>query len=218
MHKLLVIHHTPDDPAGARTYYRDTHMPLAARTPGLLSCRFSLSPVAPDGSTPFFCVYEATFASARAMADAFSTEPARAVVADAANFATAGSIVQHFDVGPLHPSGSALPDEAELHKVLVLHRMPADREASASYYRDRHMPLAARTPNQLACRYSLDPVGMDGSKDYFCVYEGFFASRDAMVQGLGTEIGQGVVKDSANFADRGSIVLNYRLEAYPIPG
>lgn len=219
MHKLIVLHYITDDPQEARRYYRDIHMPIAARTPGLQSCRFSLAPVAPDGSTPFFCVYEATFASGEAMAEAFKSDIAREVVADAANFSFAGSIVQHFDFEPYPPDANTTPQhEAKLHKVLVLHRMPQNPEEAREYYLNSHLPLAAKTPGQLWCQYSFNPVGMDRSTEFFCVYEGFFPDKEAMISGLKTGIGQQVVADAANFADNGSIVLNYQLENYPICG
>jgi len=110
MHKLVVLHYTPDNPEEARRYYRDVHIPIAAQTPNLRSCRFSLAPRAMDGSEPFFCVYEATFDSREKMDEAFRTEIGQRVVADAANFASAGSVVIHYELEEFPIAGGTTGD------------------------------------------------------------------------------------------------------------
>jgi uncharacterized protein (TIGR02118 family) len=37
MHKLVVLYPKPDDPEQFKTYYRDTHVPLVKKIPGLKS-------------------------------------------------------------------------------------------------------------------------------------------------------------------------------------
>jgi len=43
VHKLIVLYGHPKDPAHFRRYYVETHLPLAARLPGLKGSRYSFA-------------------------------------------------------------------------------------------------------------------------------------------------------------------------------
>ena len=50
MHRLLVIYPRPTDPDHLRSYYEDTHLPLAAKFPGLRGYRYSFDVAAAGAS------------------------------------------------------------------------------------------------------------------------------------------------------------------------
>jgi len=49
MHRLLVLYPPPSDPDHFRSYYEDTHLPLAAKLPGLRGYRYSVDVAAGEG-------------------------------------------------------------------------------------------------------------------------------------------------------------------------
>jgi len=99
MYKLLVLYGHPKDETHFRDYYLNKHLPLAAKTPGVKNPRFSFD-VAAVGSdrTPYFCIYEAEFDSAEAMAAAFASPEGQATAADLPNYATGGATMLHFPI------------------------------------------------------------------------------------------------------------------------
>ncbi len=95
MHKLVVLYPQPTDPTAFVEYYESTHLPLAARLPGLAAWRYStdIAPP-PDGSpAPYFAVFEAEFADAAAFRAAMASPEGRAVAADVPNYATGGAVL-----------------------------------------------------------------------------------------------------------------------------
>lgn len=95
MHKLIVLYPEPSDRAAFEAYYRETHLPLCAKLPGVQSISFSIGIGAP-GSTPYFAVFEATFADEAALSAAMASPEGQAVEADVPNYATAGATVLTF--------------------------------------------------------------------------------------------------------------------------
>jgi len=76
MHKLVVLYPPPADPEAFRTYYTETHLPLAAKLPGLRAYRYAFDVGSPAGDSPYFCIFEADFDDAAAMGA--SMAPSRA--------------------------------------------------------------------------------------------------------------------------------------------
>ena len=70
MHRLLVLYPPPSDPDHFRSYYEDTHLPLAAKFPGLRGYRYSFDVAAGEGESPYYCVFEADFDDAAALSAA----------------------------------------------------------------------------------------------------------------------------------------------------
>ncbi len=97
MHRLTVLYHPPADPGHFREYYVGTHLPLAAKLPGLVKMEYSLD-VAGIGESPYFAVFHADFESAEAMAAAMGSDEGKAVAADVANYATGGFERLHYDL------------------------------------------------------------------------------------------------------------------------
>jgi 4-carboxymuconolactone decarboxylase len=108
MHKVLVLYPQPKDPAHFKKYYEETHLPLAAQMPGLLSSRYAFSPEGITGASPYFCIWEGEFASADSMAAATQSPIGQKVTADIPNYATGGVVILHYDVkSPSHGSNGA---------------------------------------------------------------------------------------------------------------
>lgn len=96
MYRLTVLYPPPADPERFRSHYLSTHLPLAAKLPGLRAMRYSLEVSAVEGDSPYFAVWEGEFDSAADMAAALSSEEGRAVVADVPNYATGGAQIIHY--------------------------------------------------------------------------------------------------------------------------
>ncbi|GAA4671667.1 EthD family reductase [Gordonia humi] len=91
MYRLTVLYNQPTDPAAFDEYYANTHMPLAAKLPGLRSAAVSKGDTL-DGSTPdVYQVSELYFDSKTDLVAALTSEQGQAVSADVANFATTGA-------------------------------------------------------------------------------------------------------------------------------
>ena len=98
MHRLLVLYPPPSDPDHFRSYYEDTHLPLAAKFPGLRGYRYSFDVAAAEGESPYFCVFEADFDDAAALSAARASPEGQAVRADVPNYATGGAVVLNYEL------------------------------------------------------------------------------------------------------------------------
>ena len=98
MRRLLVVYPPPSDPDHFRSYYEDTHLPLAAKFPGLRAYRYSFDVAAAEGESPYFCVFEADFDDAAALQAARESAAGQAAVADVPNYATGGAISLDYEV------------------------------------------------------------------------------------------------------------------------
>lgn len=107
MHKLVVLYGKPADPEHFRRHYKEVHVPLAKKVPGIRTMRYSLdvAGVPPDPKLAglehdfdVFCVFEAEWDDLNAMLAAVGSPEGEAVVSDVANYATGGYIRFHYDV------------------------------------------------------------------------------------------------------------------------
>lgn len=98
MHRLLVLYFPPSDPDHFRSYYEDTHLPLAAKFPGLRGYRYSFDVAAGEGESPYYCVFEADFDDAAALRAARESPEGQAVRADVPNYATGGAVVLDYEL------------------------------------------------------------------------------------------------------------------------
>ena len=99
MHKFVVLYGHPEDPEHFRSYYEGTHIPLAARLPGLKAWRYSFDVASPDqDEPPYFCIFEGEFESAEAMGEAMGGEYGRKVGADVPNYATGGATILTYPI------------------------------------------------------------------------------------------------------------------------
>lgn len=98
MHKILVLYGPPAAPEHFRRYYEETHLPLAARLPGLLGMRHAFEVQGIGAPSPYFCIWEGDFADEAAMGAAMQSEIGQAVAADTANYASGGLTLLHYAV------------------------------------------------------------------------------------------------------------------------
>ena len=97
MAQVLVLYNHPEDPAAFDRYYRQTHIPLAQRIPGLRSYVISAGPVqALAGSAPYL-VAVLTFNSMADLSAALASPEGQAAAADLPNFASGGATLLIYD-------------------------------------------------------------------------------------------------------------------------
>lgn len=101
MHKVVVLYPHPEDPAAFEEYYRNTHLPLAKKLPGMIDCRFSLTVGAGPAESPYFAVFEADFPDGATLGAAMASPEGQAVQADVPNYATGGALVLDYEVEQL---------------------------------------------------------------------------------------------------------------------
>ena len=98
MHRLLVLYLPPTDPDHFRTYYEATHIPLAARIPGLRGYRYGFDVAAAEGESPYFCVFEGDFDDASALSAGLGSTEGQAALADIPNYATGGVVALNYEL------------------------------------------------------------------------------------------------------------------------
>lgn len=96
-HRLLVQYGQPADASAFDQHYRDVHVPLAQKIPGLV--RFTTAhphSLSPDAAP--YLVAELDFESEATFGAGLQSVEGQATAADVANFATGGASMSHFDV------------------------------------------------------------------------------------------------------------------------
>lgn len=91
MAQILVLYNTPADPAAFDRYYRDVHLPIAKRIPGLRSYSISSGPVQALAGTAPHLVAILTFDSMADLKAALVSPEGQATAADVPNFASGGA-------------------------------------------------------------------------------------------------------------------------------
>ena len=87
MVKVIAVYSPPDDMAAFEKHYRDVHMPLAMKLPGLRRCELSWVKHALGGDPRYFLVGELYFDDAAALQRALTSPEGEATAADVASFA-----------------------------------------------------------------------------------------------------------------------------------
>ena len=101
-HRLLVQYGRPTDPSAFDQHYRDVHVPLAQKIPGVV--RFDIGHAnALDGDTAPYLVAVLDFASAEAFASGMGSPEGTAAAGDVPNFATGGASMSHYDIEDFTP-------------------------------------------------------------------------------------------------------------------
>jgi uncharacterized protein (TIGR02118 family) len=81
--RFVAVYETPDDPAAFERHYREVHVPLAQKLPGLR--RYTLSrDVTPLRGSPFYLVASLDWDSLPELEAAFASAEGAATAADAA--------------------------------------------------------------------------------------------------------------------------------------
>jgi uncharacterized protein (TIGR02118 family) len=91
MMKLAVLYGHPLNTDEFESYYVRTHLPLAAKMPGVARLELTKFLAAPDGGKPaFYRMAELYFATDAQMQATLGSPEGQAAVADLGNFATGG--------------------------------------------------------------------------------------------------------------------------------
>ena len=90
MLRAFILYGQPNDPAAFDRYYRDTHIGLAQRFPGLRRYTISGGLQAVQGKSPYRLVAELDFDNRAAFDAALASPEGQAAVDDLSNFATGG--------------------------------------------------------------------------------------------------------------------------------
>lgn len=93
MAHILVLYGTPDDPAEFDRYYREQHMPIAARIPGLRSMTISQGPVQALAGTAPYLTAILEFESLEDAQVALASPEGGETANDLQNFATGGATI-----------------------------------------------------------------------------------------------------------------------------
>lgn len=89
--KLTVIYANPTDPQAFETHYRDVHLPMAGKVPGVQRAEFAKVFPKEDGTpTPEYRVAELYFADYAAAVAALGSPEGQALAGDAVALGTGG--------------------------------------------------------------------------------------------------------------------------------
>lgn len=88
--KLVVMYPKPKDPDHFDRYFRDTHLPLVQKMPGLRSASFGRSSGPDGGEGAYFWIFVGTFDSKDALGAALGSPEGETAVADIPNYSTGG--------------------------------------------------------------------------------------------------------------------------------
>ena len=98
MAKLLVLYAPPKDPDAFEAHYRNTHLPLARKVPGVKRIEINAGPVlTPNGPAPYHLIGLLSFDSMAELQAGLASPEGQAAAADLANFAGAGVTLLLFE-------------------------------------------------------------------------------------------------------------------------
>ncbi|MEV7021189.1 EthD family reductase [Kitasatospora sp. NPDC093558] len=90
--RFLVLWGTPQDPAEFERHYRDVHIPLARKLPGLRRYSLSRNAMPIRGGDAYYLVAELDFDDITSLREAFGSPEGRATAADVAVLAAGASV------------------------------------------------------------------------------------------------------------------------------
>lgn len=100
MIKTTVLYGHPTDEAAFEEYYSKTHLPLAAKTAGVVKSEYTKFLPGPGGSAPaYYRMAELYFAGPSEMQVALSSPEGKAMAGDLRNFATGGVTIIFGKIG-----------------------------------------------------------------------------------------------------------------------
>ena len=95
--KLVVMYPKPADPAQFDRHFREVHMPLVMKMPGLHGASYGPASNLDGSEGAFFWIFVGTFDSLGAITAALGSPEGRGVVADIPNYSQAAPTILHLD-------------------------------------------------------------------------------------------------------------------------
>ena len=106
MIRIVALHGFPTDDDHYERYYRDVHMPLVQRVPGVRNIRFGRALQTVDGEPPPYYLISDVYFDDRAALDAALASPEmEAAIADVPNFASGGVTILFCESEDVPPEG-----------------------------------------------------------------------------------------------------------------
>ena len=91
MVRFIVLYNTPEDPETFERHYREVHIPLIRKLPGLRRCTIGRHTTAIRGE-PYYWITELEWDNMEALQKAFQTPEGQANAQDVANLARSGEV------------------------------------------------------------------------------------------------------------------------------
>jgi uncharacterized protein (TIGR02118 family) len=95
--KLIVLYKKPADPAHFDKHFREVHVPLVQKMPGLRGFSFGPTSTLDGGEGEFFWMFIGTFDSLTAINEALASPEGQEVVADIPNYYSDVPTILHLD-------------------------------------------------------------------------------------------------------------------------
>jgi uncharacterized protein (TIGR02118 family) len=93
MVKFLVLYNTPEDPEAFERHYRDVHIPLTKKLPGLRRYTVSRHATAIRGGEPYYLIAELEWDDMAALQKAFQSPEGQAAAQDVPNLASGTGVL-----------------------------------------------------------------------------------------------------------------------------
>ncbi len=97
MSKLIVMYQKPSDPGHFAAYFRETHMPLVQKMPGLRSSVYGPTSNLDGSDSALFWMFVGTFDSREAITQALGSPQGQATIADIPNYASIAPTILYLD-------------------------------------------------------------------------------------------------------------------------
>jgi uncharacterized protein (TIGR02118 family) len=95
--KLVVLYKKPADPAQFDKHFREIHVPLVKKMPGLRGSSFGPAHTLDGGEGAFFWMFIGTFGSLKAIHEALASPEGQDVVADIPNYSPDAPTILYLD-------------------------------------------------------------------------------------------------------------------------
>lgn len=85
-------------------------------------------------------------------------------------------------------------------KLLIMYPKPANPEHFKRHYLEHHLPLCAKIPGALRMNYTFEPETVQGTEEWFCIFEMECRDRDALNAALATSESRAAAADVKNYS------------------
>jgi uncharacterized protein (TIGR02118 family) len=95
-------------------------------------------------------------------------------------------------------------------KLVTLYPWPADPDHFRTYFVEHHLPLCRAIPGLGETRYGFEPRTLEGSSQWFCIFETSFDDEDSLDAALRSPEGRLAAADVVNYAPVGPTSLIFK--------